>query len=474
MKNRSNFLLAIGLATLMMIVLQMVFPAPKPLPVENGEADVAAQDATDSLDKPEAEADVDTNNDADVAGEEPDSGSGEALKRRGIDESIEIQSSESILAQVASETADSAEINAYLNQRSLTAVRQMGDLVTIGSLYETGSDRYLITLNPYGGTVRRIELNVRDPRTGRYKYRDLLWKGGYIGSLDVYDSTSGVRVGVVGPGTPADMATSPDSDSGGIKAGDVLISLNDESITNADEFGRMMAQTHEGDDVSVILSRDGTEMVFTTTLTEKPIELIRPEPGVLDPTFVYDESFLLTLHVPSDNPRKSWTEIDADIRQSQWDVVKTDDNQVEMRFELSPELLKKHGLEGPITAVKRFGVPKLAEEEIGKFDSKTWHWDFDFEILNGSDKPQNIGYELKGPTGTPSETWWYSQKTHGRATAMFQMAGARDVLGSTTYRKFQFWGGPEIVSESHWKKTAGRRGSWWIPSSPAIILKSAK
>jgi YidC/Oxa1 family membrane protein insertase len=435
-KNRSNLLFSIGMAMLIMIVLQMVFPARKPVAEEGGDANVAAKQLNDEPADAIKEAESDASEDV-----------VDALDRKTIDPTIVIKSDNEILQQVKDETAGSAAINAYLNQRSLTSVRQMGELVTIGSLYETGTDRYLITLNPYGGTVRRIELNVRNPRTGKYKYPDLLWKGGYIGSLEVHDSKSGVRVGVVGAGTPADLATSPNN-QGGIKAGDILISLNDESVTDAEEFDRMMAVTRPGDSATVKVQRNGTKFVFTTTLTEKPIELVRPEPGVLDPTFVYDESFLLTLHVPSENPRKAWTEIDSDIRESQWEVVKADSQNVEMRFELSAEMLKKHGLEGPITAVKRFGVPKLDEADVNSFDSETWHWDFDFDILNGSDKAQSIGYELKGPTGTPSETWWYSQKTHGRASALFKMAGARDVLGSTEHRKYQFWGGPEIVDES--------------------------
>ena len=437
-KNRSNFLFALGVAMLMMIVLQWVFPPPKKPVGDEGQKPPAGQLAEgEDLDAPDVDGNETPNDNAPA----------DAIVRKPISPEIKFPSSQEILDIVKSETAESAEINAYLQQRSLTSVQRMGDLVTIGSLYETGTDRYLITLNPCGGTVRRIELNVRDPNTGRYEYRDLIWKGGYIGSIEAHDTDKGVRVGVVGAGTPANMATCPNA-NGGIKAGDLLVDLNGESITDAEEFGRMMAVTQPGENVTVKVDRGGTTLQFTTTLTEKPIELIRPEPGVIDPTFVYDESFLLSLRVPSDNPRKPWTEIDSAIRTSKWDVSKIDDNKVEMRFQLDPQLLKKHNLEGPITVVKRFGVTELPEEDVSSVESKTWHWDFDFEILNGAGKAQNIGYELKGPTGTPSETWWYSQKTHGRSTAMFSMAGARDVLGSTDYRKYQFWGCPEIVSEA--------------------------
>ena len=460
MKNRSNFLFALGVAMLMMLVLQWVFPPPKP-PVAEG--DQAAAPAAQLAD---ADADVDSDgkvdSDDDQGDVEEDAPADEAT-RRGIDPAIKFLSSQEILSLVKDEKAESAAVNAYLQQRSLTSVRQMGDLITIGSLYETGTDRYLITLNAYGGTVRRIELNTRDPRTGRYNYRDTLWKGGYIGSLEAHDTDEGVRVGVVGPGTPAYMATSPGVE-GGIIAGDMLVALNVESITDADEFGRMMAVTVPGDDVTVKIKRNGAAMEFATTLTTKPMELIRPEPGTIDPTFVYDESFLLTLRVPTDHPQKPWVEIDTAIRSSQWEITQSEKNNAEMRFEISPKLLKENGLEGPITVVKRFSVPKIDEAEVDVTDTKSWHWDFDFEIINGSSKAQDIGYELKGPTGTPSETWWYSQKTHGRAAALFSMAGARDVLGSTDAEEFKFWGCPEIVSEAREED-----GETWFFTDPFDI-----
>lgn len=445
-KNRSNFLFALGVAMLMMFVLQWVFPPPKPPAVGEGVQDGVAAELADA-ENGDLKAAADDAGDAEEGAAE----AADEIARRGIDPAIVYPTSQEILNLVEDERAESGEINAYLQQRSLTSVQQMGDLLTIGSLYETGNDRYLITLNPYGGTVRRIELNARDPRTGRYMYRDLIWKGGYIGSIEAHDVREGVgvkvRVGVVGPGTPADMATAPGV-TGGIQAGDILVDLNGESITDSEEFGRMMAKTHPGDDVTVNVKRGDQSISFSTTLTEKPQELVRPEPGVIDPTFVYDESFLLTLRVPTDNPRKPWEEIDGDIRKSQWEVTKTAANDVEMRFQVSPKRLAEHGLEGPITVVKRFSVPKLSDDQVDSTDTRSWHWDYDFEIVNGSNKAQEIGYELKGPTGTPSETWWYSQKTHGRASAMFSMAGARDVLGSTEYQSFQFWGNPEIVSEA--------------------------
>ncbi len=427
------------MAMLMMLALQLMFP-PKNPPGQQGDENAVAE-LDDQGDAGQAQ-----NKDADKeeGGAEVDAAE---LSRNGVDSSVLIKSDIEIEEQVSGELADSAATNAWYSQRSLTSVRQMGDLITIGSLNESGTDRYLITLNPYGGTVRRIELNLRDPRSGDYKYRDLEWEGGYLGSLEAHDTADGVRVGVVGKGTPADLATGIGV-QGGIQKGDLLVSLDGEKITSAEDFGVMMATSKAGRDVELDVMRAGQTIKFTTTLTTKPIELVRPEPGTLSPTAVFDESFLLKLYKPNPDPQLDWVEVDEAMTSSQWEVVSSDEHSVELQFQVSPAKLKNLGLKGPIYVRKKFSVPVLAEEEIQDRSQKSFDWDFDVEIVNESDTDQALGYELKGPTGTPSETWWYSQKTHGRNLAIFKIAGARDVIGSTSFNDFAFVGGPEIVKEA--------------------------
>ena len=161
------------MAFVVMILLQWAFPTPDPIAQQGEDPTALAQtldgDANDLAEQPDS--DSETTGDAD-----DDSASAASIQRKPIDPEISFLSDEEILERVAGENAESAEINAWLQQRSLTSVRQMGDLVTIGSLHATGADRYLITINPYGGTVRRIELNARDERTGKFKYRDLVWR----------------------------------------------------------------------------------------------------------------------------------------------------------------------------------------------------------------------------------------------------------------------------------------------------------
>jgi YidC/Oxa1 family membrane protein insertase len=71
-----------------------------------------------------------------------------------------------------------------------------------------------------------------------------------------------------------------------------------------------------------------------------------------------------------------------------------------------------------------------------------------WSIENLGSKPIEVCYQLQGPLGTPSETWWYQNKIHARTWAIGYIAGARDVIGSTAQEEFTFFGGPEMVGNA--------------------------
>ena len=133
-------------------------------------------------------------------------------------------------------------------------------------------------------------MNFRKP-DGKYKYRDIVWEGGYLGSLDCLDTDKGCEVRVVGPGTPAQLA--------GIEVGDVIVSVNDEPTTSAEDFENYLnKKTKPWTDVKIEVQRNGESKSFSVSLTDKPIEVIRPEPGLVDPEFDFPESFVTSLVKP--------------------------------------------------------------------------------------------------------------------------------------------------------------------------------
>ena len=318
--------------------------------------------------------------------------------------------------------------------------------VTLGSLGENSSDRYLITVNEKGGTIHRVELNFRDQRNGQFKYRDLEYDGGYLGCLDCIDTPAGCRVQTVGAGTPAALAKAANAE-GGIQVGDILVSLDDEPIDSVKNFEQRLAhKTRPQQTVELQVKRGDKKLLFSVELTDKPIELLRPEKSRLVPQADRPESFVLSLIKPSEFVDQAWPDFDRNMRTANWELVNTDNpNQVVLKYEIPSDKLKAFELSGPFTVYKRYELPTVNEGESHELDSHSFHFNLEIEIVNGSDQPQSIAYELDGPTGTPSETWWYAIKIHGRSTAIGYTAGARDITGSSGRLPYVFWGGPEIV-----------------------------
>ena len=308
----------------------------------------------------------------------------------------------------------------------------------MGSLSADGSDRYLVTINKRAATIHRVELNFRDKRSGRFKYRDLVWKGGFLGSLACKDTPDGCTAMLVGEGTPAQLA--------GIEAGDVIVSINGEPIVTAAGLEEYLNEkTKPRTEVDVVVKRNGANQSLAVALTEKPLSVIRPESDLIDPNFVAPESFVLSLIKPTQKVDEAWPDLDDDMRTANWEVSQATDSLIELKFELSAQKLSKQGIEGPLTVLKRFRIPELPAEEIYDLGSRSFHLDLEIEVQNKSDIAQRIAYELDGPTGLTAETWWYANKIHGRQTALFYMAGARDVIGSTNSNSYIFYGCPELV-----------------------------
>jgi len=318
---------------------------------------------------------------------------------------------------------------------------------TLGSVSPDGSDRYLVTVNPLGGTIRRVELNYRHKKNDRIVYRDLTYKAGYLGHLEPIQSADGLKVRVVGPGTPAALATCRSADKAGVRVNDILLSVDGEPITSANDLEKMLAETRPGDSVELAVRRDGRELTQTVTLTEKPIELIRPENTRVSEGFSLPESFVLSLVKTRPELDKPWPDLDHQLRDGMWEVdeARTNETQIALTRSVSGEQLAEFEMSGPIVVTKIYSLPDLPDEQIYELDSKTFHLNLTLEIRNESDQAQKLAYELDGPAGATTEAWWYTMKIHGRSSAIGYVAGARDVVGGNEDESFVFYGGPEIV-----------------------------
>ena len=336
--------------------------------------------------------------------------------------------------------------------------KQASELHSIGSLAPDSPYRYLVTLDSAGGTVRRVELNFRNAKN-RHRYRDLEFKGGYLGELDCVDSSKGCLVRVVGDGTPAFEA--------GIKKGDVVESIDGEPVVTAEDLQNMLENTKPGQSLSISIARGEAKKYFDVELTDKPIELLRPQPDILNKGWPALPSFRTKLLEFS--PKKAiWPELDKNMRGGVWKIANkkadllTFEYQVEAATISQNNSLANSGLVGPFNFKKTFRLPPLEKEDKTEF-ARDFHINMDFEIENLSDQPQKVCYQMDGPLGTPSETWWYQIKIHGETWALFRTAGARDVIGSTGQEEYKFFGCPSIVSNM--RKTAPE--FFWLLAPPS-------
>ncbi len=75
--------------------------------------------------------------------------------------------------------------------------------------------------------------------------------------------------------------------------------------------------------------------------------------------------------------------------------------------------------------VKRYRLTPVDRSTSDDEGSAGYGIKLELEIRNTGASPQELTYQLDGPSGLPLEGWWYSYKTHPTA---FSVAGARDVV----------------------------------------------
>ncbi len=411
---------------------------------EDSASDGLAKDTTEfPAEKSEGEESAENQTALDATDESENS-----TRARTVDTSKRRLTNTQIEKLIAERKPETAHKNAILNAWNYRAPENRNKLTSIGSLAPDSGERYLLTINSRGGTLRRAEVNSRDFK-GRLRYRDGELRYGYVGALELENSPEGCVIGVVGHGTPAFDATSQ-SVSGGLAVGDIITSFNDQPVAGRYEFELMLADTKPDEEATIDVVRGATPISFDLTLGQKPIELIRPEPSLLDPTHSFTESFSLMLKKPYDEVQRLWDLIDDQMEVADWEISRTNINgndAVEARFVLRENTLTPLGLKGPIEVVKRYILPKVSSEDLIAVNSRSWHWNLEIEVFNRADVDQKLGYSMVGPTGTPSETWWYANKIFG-GNSLMGVAGARDVTSSTPDRPYHFFSGNEILTNS--------------------------
>ena len=290
--------------------------------------------------------------------------------------------------------------------------------LSLGSADPNDPYRMLVTLCSRGATVSRVELNSPRYQSLMGPNGTLKDRSGYLGRVVVDESVrgKGCPVQVVGKGTPAAKA--------GIKPGDLILSLGGKRVTGLATLREALRPTRPGDEVPVVILRDGAEKEFNVTLANRPMDVIRPEGE--DP-----QSFLLTLN-RLDGADLSPKKDAADLQQSEdntfaelpgidmyganWEVASLDEKKVVFRY-----VLPDKGLE----VLKTYEVVQVPADAMEDPAFRGYHLKFDIVVRNIGAAPREVAYRLNGPNGLPIEGWWYANKV-GRCWS----AGLRDFVAS--------------------------------------------
>jgi YidC/Oxa1 family membrane protein insertase len=264
--------------------------------------------------------------------------------------------------------------------------------LAIGSVDPNGSYRLLATFDSLDAVVERIEL-------ASHRYHDLEDESGYLGQLAATDvpKGEGALVGVVGAGTPAHAA--------GLKSGDVLVKIDDEKVVQAEAVEGILASKRPGDEVELSILRDNRPMTLQATLVRHPMQIVRPElenrqhrkESPEAPTRGANDqlSYLLSLQRVGDEKPE-----DIKLSGVNWKVTAHDEKSVEFQHTLD-----KLGLR----LTKRFELAQLTADDAENPDARAYHLTLKVTIEQLKDGARKIAYRLDGPTGLPTEGWWYSR-----------------------------------------------------------------
>ena len=297
---------------------------------------------------------------------------------------------------------------------------QQEAFIALGSYDPLKNEKYLAYFNSRGAALDRIELVERDA-DGELKYGVIEFDHGYLGYLApevVGEEEPGVRVRVVGDGTPADQA--------GIQIGDILTSVNGEALTSIEDLDNVLRQTQAGDNVEVQFKRDSQSMTVNVELADKPLQVIDPEPfPPVDPE--QEEvntplsSMLTTLTRVND--QISGEDEPANIpsmAQSNWSIAASDGRSVTFKLVLDnitaevKEQVEAAGegdsddqdgllgpLQGRIEVAKTYSLADLNDEH-------SYHLGLKLEFANKGDASQRLAFRQHGPNSIVNESWWTS------------------------------------------------------------------
>lgn len=317
---------------------------------------------------------------------------------------------------------------------------------TLGSMDPADGYNLLIYFASKGGAIERIEITARDD-DGNLEYRRVDTRSGYLGYFagESSDLVDGVKVNVVGPGTPADLAVAASGENG-IQVGDVILAVDGTPVRTEVEIFDALATSKPGEKVTVEVERNagpagGTPILLEATLSQHPLDLVRlAEVGGDDQikgnlsrlSCLMSLARLGTKTIRTGNRSLKGLPL-PEHRNWEGEATGEDDDRQTLTLQTTLGTSELADLRGePVQMKRSFTVSR------GSFAV-----DMDLEVVNLGKRTQEIAYRLEGPNGVTPEGWWYSVKI----SPNFSGAAARDIVYRTAADNHQLISGMTVLKD---------------------------
>jgi YidC/Oxa1 family membrane protein insertase len=323
--------------------------------------------------------------------------------------------------------------------------------ITLGSMDPASGYQMLVTLNSRGGGIERLELTTRGEGE-ELKYHRVDTRTGYLGYFagEPADQATGVRVNVVGPGTPAALAKTASGDVG-VQPGDIILSVAKTPVSTPADIATALSKSKPGQEVAVEVLRGGSDgesdestttaatLEFIATLTEHPLDLVRlAESGGEDQVEgnLSQLSCLMTLgQVNRKGIATNERSISglADPAKLVWNSrLDGDSGEAVFDIELSASEMKSIG-----------GKPVRLRRSYA-LQPDSYMLDMSVQVENLAKEPQKLAYRLNGVNGVTMEGWWYSNKIN----PSWSRAAARDITYQTEADGWQLITGCNVLKHA--------------------------
>jgi YidC/Oxa1 family membrane protein insertase len=311
---------------------------------------------------------------------------------------------------------------------------------TLGSFHNEDGYRLVVTLTSKGAGVERVEL-VEQSKPGRFKYRSLAHRGGYLGYLAGEEEKEGLRIRSIAKGSPAALAESKsESADVGLRAGDLITQIDDVEIHSETDLNRHLAKQKPRETVQLKVLRpngeqETTPLIFSIRLSEAPLDIIRDNDAPLEdiPGNLPRYSLMTTLSKVDDTEaipgNKTIPGLEATFDNNWLSKTIEVDHGMGVEFTLPLQsYLAGAGIKANLELVKRYrlykGDAKLDSNAPASPKSVAYHLDVEAVVRNLDDSEHEVAVRQESTTGLTLEAWWYAIKL----SQNFSAAGARDVI----------------------------------------------